>query len=91
MRITKDDWIMIGFASAVTALVVIFFWWAIWLINSDAKAWKAFTAEHVCERTQHTKPGYYSNIYVNKMLIMSWVPGQVLYQCDDGNGYWRDQ
>lgn len=80
---SSDDKFIIGFGMFVTAAVVGVLWFAIWLANEDAKAWAEFTATHVCERTERTKPGY----YINK----TWVPGQVTWDCDDGKSYWRDE
>lgn len=88
---TSDDKFIIGFGVFVTAAVVGVLWFAIWLANEDAKAWAEFTATHVCERTERTAPGYYITSYVNKVLVMTWVPGQVAWDCDDGKSYWRDE
>ena len=88
---TSDDKFIIGFGVFVTAAVVGVLWFAIWLANEDSKAWAEFTATHVCERTERTKPGYYITSIVNKVLIMTWVPGQVAWDCDDGKSYWRDE
>ena len=88
---TSDDKFIIGFGVFVTAAVVGVLWFAIWLTNEDAKVWAEFTATHVCERTERTKSGYYITSIVNNVPIMTWIPGQVAWDCDNGKSYWRDE
>lgn len=87
MRLERDDLVIGGCAIGIVAVI----WLALWAIVEDGKAWEELTATHACERTDKRSHGYYINTMVGKTMIMTWVPGQVLYQCDDGNGYWRDQ
>lgn len=91
MKLTSDDKLIIGLGVLVTALAAGSLWWAVSAATEARQAWAEFTATHVCERTQYTRPGYYITSYVNNVPIMTWVPGEVMFKCDDGNEYWRNQ
>lgn len=91
MKLTSDDLMILAVPAIATVLVVGFFIWAIHAINADNKAWAEFTASHVCERTERTKSGYYIISIVNNVPIMTWVPGQMAWDCDNGKSYWRDE